>query len=306
MRAVVLAAGRGVRLRPLTDKLPKPLLPVGETVLVEGTLAALAAAGVEAAALNLHHEGERIRRHLGDRFGDLPLVYSEEPVLLGTLGALTNLREFLQPADFAVVVNGDSLCSWPVSEVLDAYRSGDAWATLLVSASADPAEFGGGIGVEGGRVTGFRQPAAGAARVFAGLHVFAPEVLEGLPVKPLDTVVDLYKPALAAGRRIDAVETREPWFDLGTPQRYLEAVLATHAPSGGNVVSAAALVSSSAGLRSCVVLPGARVGDRAQLTRVIVGPGAEVVCDSVHESVLLTRRQPQGDPVVTPLSPPAA
>lgn len=303
VRAVVLAAGRGVRLHPLTERLPKPLLPIGNSVLVERTLEALAKAGVESAALNLHHEGEQIRDRLGDRFGTMPLVYSEERELLGTLGALTNLRRFLEPAELVVVVNGDSLCDWPVAQVLDAHRSGDALATLLVSGRADPADFAGGIGVEAGRVTGFRQPTSGEPRVFAGLQVFAPGLLSGIPVEPLDTVRDLYEPALAQGRRIDAVETAAPWFDLGTPRRYLEAVLATCAPGGGNVVSSTARVAADAHLTSCVVLPGARVGARGQLTRVIVGPEVEVVRDSVHESALLTRGWRQDEAVVTPLEP---
>lgn len=313
MRAAVLAAGRGRRLRPLTDRVPKPLLPIGDSVLVERTLASLAEAGVETAALNLHHQGEQIRARLGGSFEGMPLVYSEERELLGTLGALTNLREFLAPADLVVVVNGDSLCSWPVAAVVDAHRTGDSLATLLVSASADPGDFAGGIGVEAGRVTGFRQPTPGEARVFAGLHVFAPELLADLPVEPLDTVVDLYEPALASGARIDAVVSREPWFDLGTPRRYLDAVLATCTPSGGSVVSERAAVAADARLASSAVLPGARVNERAKLTRVIVGPEVVVPCDSVYESALLTRRCPDavppagsrrdGDLVVTPLAP---
>lgn len=311
---MVLAAGRGVRLRPLTERLPKPLLPVGDSVLVECSLDALAKAGVEAVALNLHHRGGQIRERLGERFKNVPLTYSEEPELLGTLGALTNLRRFLEPADLVVVVNGDSLCEWPVAQVLDAHRSGDAAATLLVSATADPADFAGGIGVrkggvEAGRVTGFRQPTPGEPRVFAGLQVFAPELLSGLPVEPLDTVRDLYEPALAQGRRIDAVETTAPWFDLGTPRRYLEALLATCAPSGGNVISARSDVADGARLVACAVLPAARVDEGTRLTRVIVGPGVEVGGGSVYDSVLLTRQAPgpgpcgrEGNLVVTPLS----
>ncbi|HSM15042.1 MAG TPA: sugar phosphate nucleotidyltransferase, partial [Thermoanaerobaculia bacterium] len=84
MRALVLAAGRGERLRPLTAELPKPLLPVAGRPLVEHTLERLRAAGVEAVAINLHHRGERIRSALGESWHGLPLCYSEEPRLLGT------------------------------------------------------------------------------------------------------------------------------------------------------------------------------------------------------------------------------
>jgi len=117
-RAVVLAAGFGRRLRPLTDWLPKPLLPVCGKPVVLHTLEALAAAGCEATALNLHHLGEPIRRRLGDDFEGMPLTYSEEPEILGTLGALYPLRDFIAGAEHLLIVNGDSLCRWPLAGLL--------------------------------------------------------------------------------------------------------------------------------------------------------------------------------------------
>src|SRR6187402_2776161 len=114
LRALVLAAGRGERLRPLTATLPKPLLPVAGRPLLAWTLERLRAAGCEAVAINLHHLGGQIREQFGDRFRGLPLVWSEETELLGTAGALPPLREFLSAADRVLVVNGDSLCRWPL------------------------------------------------------------------------------------------------------------------------------------------------------------------------------------------------
>ena len=95
LRALVLAAGRGKRLRPLTDSTPKPLLPVAGVPILGHTLAQLAAVGCEGVAINLHHLGEAIRRRFGGDFAGMPLTYSEEPQLLGTLGALHPLRDFL-------------------------------------------------------------------------------------------------------------------------------------------------------------------------------------------------------------------
>ena len=108
IRAVVLAAGLGTRLRPLTATVPKPLLPVLGRPLVEHTLERLEAIGCEAAALNLHHLAGAVRAGLGERFGSMPLVYSAEERLLGTLGALGPLRDFLAPADPT-----SSTASWP-------------------------------------------------------------------------------------------------------------------------------------------------------------------------------------------------
>src|SRR3954451_2607453 len=95
IRAVVLAAGPGPRPRPLTSLTPKPLLPVRGVPILGHTLARLAAIGCEAAAVNLHHLGDQIRRRFGDAHAGMPLTWSEEPEILGTLGALFPLRDFL-------------------------------------------------------------------------------------------------------------------------------------------------------------------------------------------------------------------
>ena len=114
MMAMVLAAGRGVRLRPLTDLLPKPLLPVLGASILERTLGRLASAGAEAAAVNLHHLGELIPARLGDSVDGMPLAYWPEERLLGTLGPLGRLGEFFAGSDPVLLVNGDSRCHWPV------------------------------------------------------------------------------------------------------------------------------------------------------------------------------------------------
>src|SRR6202040_4437698 len=108
--ALVLAAGLGTQLRPRPDDLPKPLLPVLGQPLLGLTLRRLAAAGCEAAAINLHHGAGQIRRAFGSEHAGLPLIWSEEPQPLGTLGALGPLAGLLPGADLALVVNGDSLC----------------------------------------------------------------------------------------------------------------------------------------------------------------------------------------------------
>ncbi len=297
---MVLAAGKGTRLRPLTRTLPKPLLPVGERVLVERTLDQLEAAGITEVAINLHHLGDQIRQYLGGSYNGMAITWSPEPELLGTLGALTNLREFLAPAALVVAVNGDSLCEWPVSETVATHQNGGALATLLVSTTAVPDDFGGGIGVKGGRVTRFRQPAPDEARVFAGLQVFDPEILSEVPMGPRDTVQDLYQPALDEGATIAAHTTDRPWFDLGTPRRYLEAVLAACAADGEGVVACGAVVDDSADVMDSLVMNGALVGPSARLRRTIVGPGVEVVAGGVWESVMLTQDE-DGSLVSTPI-----
>jgi NDP-sugar pyrophosphorylase family protein len=327
LRALVLAAGRGERLRPLSDELPKPLLPVAGQPLVVHTLDELARAGCAAAALNLHHLGGAIRGALGESFRRMPLVYSEEPELLGTGGALPPLAEFLGAAETVLVVNGDSLCRWPLARLLAAHRRSGAAATLLVHRSADPRAFGGGVALERGRVVAFRRAslvwaAAAVHRVFAGAAALKPELLARLPPGRSDIVAALYEPLLAEGAVIGAVETARPWHDLGTPRRYLEGALARAleglpprarwlAP-GAQVGRGARVrramvesdVSLGAGARveRALVLAGALVGAGAVVRDAVLGPGVVVEEGARVEGTLLTRDPAGGAPVATPLA----
>lgn len=321
LSALVLAAGEGRRLAPLTAEIPKPLLPVLGRSILERTLDALLAAGVETLAINLHHLGEQIESRVGAAFRGVPIHYSWEPELLGTGGALVPLRELLEPADTVLVVNGDSLCRWPLARVLRHHHLRRPDATLLLARRADPARYSGGVGVgqEGRIVSLVADESFGAVRrrrVFAGLHALQPALVARLPSAPFDSVRDLYRPLLAAGGTLQGVETRRPWFDLGTPQRYLAGVLATAARAGANrlrpggnwvapdarvapgaklrrvVVEAGAEIAAGARLERVLALPGARIPGDVVLREVIVGPGVELPGATVIAGRLVTRQLP--------------
>lgn len=339
LRTLVLAAGRGERLRPLTDTVPKPLLPVAGTPVAGYTLERLAAAGCEAAALNLHHLGAAIRGHLGDEIAGMPLTYSEEPERLGTLGALYPLRDFLSAADLVLVINGDSLCRWPIKRLVKRHRASGAAATLLFSRRADPMRFGGGVVLsqDGRRVESFEPPHPGdpdeRRRVFAGAQVLSPELLGRLEPGHAETVPDLYRPLLAEGAHLEAVETRARWHDLGTPRRYLEgaldqargtlpgslwrrsrvspeAIVSRRARWRRSVVEAGARLDRGCRLDRALVMRGARVAEGCRLESTILGPGAVLPPGTRLENRVVTRARegaiPQagdsrvGDLVFTP------
>lgn len=310
IRALVLAAGEGTRLRPLTSFLPKPLLPVAGRPLIEHTLDRLVKVGCEAVAINLHHLGDAIRAHLGDDHLGMPITWSDErDERLGTLGALHPLRDFLAPAEVILLVNGDSLCAWPFARLLRRHRDGGAAATLLLATRPDPEEFGGGVALDRqGRVIAFTQhetPRGEVARraVFAGAHALSPSLLARVGEGPADVVRQLYRPLLADGATLAGVVTRRRWHDLGTPRRYLdgcldwargpapmhwfrrswaspEAKLAERVRLSASAVEAGAAVGRGARLRRSLVLPGGRVGDGAELEETIVGFGAELPAHS--------------------------
>ncbi len=311
LRALVLAAGRGERLRPLSDFLPKPLLPIAGRPVAAHSLAALAAAGCEAAAINLHHLGDQIRAAFGDALDGMPLTYSPERELLGTLGALYPLRDFLGRAELVLLVNGDSFCRWPLGRLIRRHRRRGAQVTLLLTRRARPGDYDGGVGVDReGRVVELRgAPQRGevAARwVYAGAHTIDPELLSRVPEGPGDLISGLYAPLLAEGGRIEALTTRRPWHDLGTPRRYLRAVLdragvawrGSRVERGArvgrgarlwrSVVSAGSTIESSARVEASVVLPQTRVGEGAAVRAAILGPGVNLPSGTAVDGRLLT------------------
>lgn len=299
IRALVLAAGLGTRLRPLTDQVPKPLLPVAGVPILGHTLAQLAALGCEAAAVNLHHLGDQIRHRFGDSFAGMPLTWSEEPELLGTLGALHPLRELFAPADLVILVNGDSLCRWPLRKLVRRHLAGGAAATLLLTTRPDPAAFGGGVGIDrAGNILSFRpgDPERGEVvrrHVFAGAHVFAPDLIAGVGPGFSDIVRDLYIPMLAQGAAIRAVVDSGAWHDMGTPQRFLEGTL-DFARAGWperlwrrSWISPEASLGSGARVKHSSIEAGAKVGEGARVERSILLPGARVGKGCVAREVIL-------------------
>lgn len=337
-RALVLSAGRGERLRPLTDILPKPLMPVLGVPVVERTLRHLAAAGVESAAVNLHHLGGAIRERLTDEVAGMPITYSTEEMLLGTLGPFGLLGEFFEGIDPVLLVNGDSLCRWPVAAVTRVHRASGADVTLLLSSRADPRFFGGGVVTDRhGRVLSFRGAAdePGTRRgVFAGLHVISGHLLRDVAPRPANIVRELYEPMLERGGFIHGVFTRRRWHDLGLPSRYLRAVLsqaraplrrgrigrswtasdarvAATARVRTTVIESGAVVEWGAYVEGSLLLQGARVGAGCEVRRSILGPEVAVADGRRFEGQLVTRRTEvpprphdtvEGDLVYTPIN----
>lgn len=285
LRALVLAAGRGERLRPLTDSVPKPLLPLAGQPVAGHTLERLRRAGCEAAALNLHHLGDQIRARFGGDLDGMALTYSPEATLQGTLGALYPLREFLAQAEAIVLVNGDSYCRWPIEALVRRHLRERADATLLLAERAGADEPRGVTLDRGGRVLGFRgavpasaSPGEWSQRVFAGAHVLSPALLERVPAGPGDIIAGLYQPVLDGGGKISTLSTRRRWHDLGRPRRYLTAALDTGLgwPGGRSRIVPGAIVERGARLRHSVVEAGAKVAAGARLVRSLVLPGAVV------------------------------
>ena len=226
---MVLCAGLGTRLRPLTERVPKPAVPVCGLPLVRYALALLAGAGARRAVVNVHHLpevmasiAEAAARALG-----LELTVSREPLIAGTGGALREARRALEGAGAIAVVNGDVLFDLDLRRAVADHRRSGALATMVLATmpaggkyAAVEADAGGAVR----RIAGRFGPGGEALTPwhFTGVHVLAPALLDRVPGEPFELDVNrhVYPPLMAAGL-VRAHVAGGYWNDLGTPERYL-------------------------------------------------------------------------------------
>lgn len=229
--AMVLAAGFGTRLRPVTETVPKALVPVGGRPMIEYPIRALAAAGVERVVVNLHHLGDRIPAALGDgrRLG-VEILYSPEETILETGGGIARARPLLGDGD-AFVVNCDALTDADLATLARRHVESGAAATLLLREDPDAARYGlvetttdERIGRFLGRLAPDVEPSVLRPRMFCGVQVISPALDEWMPPAASFSITrDVYAPAVADGARLLGVDHRGYWKDLGTPASLAEA-----------------------------------------------------------------------------------
>ncbi|WP_107771346.1 nucleotidyltransferase family protein [Nocardioides sediminis] len=223
MKAVLLAAGLGTRLRPLTDHVPKCLVPVRGKALLDIWLDSFTSAGVDEVLINLHHFPDLVRGHLASRHGGPRVVTAYEPTLLGSAGTLRAQRDWLAGEEMFLVVNGDNLTDFDLRDLVDAHRSGGAVATLSVFRTPRPRECG-IVEVVDGWVTGFQEkpqePRGDLAN--AGLYAFVPDVIDRVrPGVPRDIGFDLLPGLVGEARAVDIGDAY--FLDVGTPEALVRA-----------------------------------------------------------------------------------
>ncbi len=297
MMAMLLAAGLGTRLRPLTNTFPKPMLPVLNRPLIGWIVEHAMTAGVREFIVNLHYLPNAIERYLPEAFPGATFAFSFEPEILGTGGTLRKVRVLLEEEDDFFLANGDTIQRPPFAELRAARRATDALAALTLrhppagdkytavywetstesSTSHNDAQTG--------AITGFGS-GTGEALMFSGSHCISRRVLDLLPDRPFSGVVeDVYR---RTSEGLAGVVIDDPfWFDIGTPQRYLDA---TQAMLGGrSEIAPTARVSGSVtrsvvGARSAVegtlngtiVWDDCHIGGGVRLDRCIVAHGVEL------------------------------
>lgn len=212
MKAMILAAGRGQRMRPLTDRLPKPMLPVAGKPLIIWHLERLAAAGFREVVINLAHLGAEIEALLGDGCAwGMTIHYSREPVgALETAGGIRHALPLLGDAPF-LAINGDVFCDWDPAGA-KGHELGSCLAHIVLVDNPSHHLCGDFSLVEGKVCHGDKR------LTFAGIGIYRPELFLGLPAGKPAKLAPLLEAAIAAGR-VSGERHTGRWVDVGAPER---------------------------------------------------------------------------------------
>ncbi|HXV82503.1 MAG TPA: nucleotidyltransferase family protein [Candidatus Binatia bacterium] len=234
MKAMVLAAGQGTRLQPLTERRPKALVPVAGRPMIEYSLLLLKRYGIRDIIINLHHLGDQIENYLGDgKHWGLQITYSKEPELLDTGGGLLKAKPFLEGGPF-IVINTDVLIDLSLTELIAFHEEKRAAATLVLR--PDPlADQYGSIEIDGeGRIRRFLQAQVATESsvpttklMFTGVQILEPRVFDHMApasaLRKFSTTKDTYPRMLLGQERLFGFRFEGFWQDVGTASRIKEA-----------------------------------------------------------------------------------
>jgi mannose-1-phosphate guanylyltransferase len=305
MRAMVLAAGLGTRLRPITYEIAKPMVPVLDRPVMAHIVDLLERHGVEQIVANLHHFPDPIRDYFGDR-----VSYRFEPELLGTAGGVRNCADLFGDETF-VVISGDALTDIDLTALVAAHRERGALATLAAKRVTDTREYGVVLHDNQGRITGFQEKPEPEDALSdlgnCGIYCLEPEIFELFPAQPfVDWARDVFPTLLATGAPFYVHQVEEYWNDIGSlaelrqgtfdalaGELQIEVAGSELAPGvivgeGSSIDGVQSLegliwigrevaIGAGARLRGPLVIgDGANIGAGAALRDTIVFPGTEV------------------------------
>jgi NDP-sugar pyrophosphorylase family protein len=298
---MILAAGYGTRLWPLTIDRAKPALPFMGRPLVGYVAEYLARHGCGEVAVNLHHRPESVRAALGDgsRFG-VRLTYVEEPTILGTGGALDNARDFLACDEPFVVINGKLATDIDLDAALHTHRETGALATLVLRPNAARERYS-TVEVRGGLVLGFgahpqtsdNDGDADAPLMFTGIQILEPRIFEFIPRGVFShTTTDVYPRAIGRGEKIAAHVAQGKWHELSTIPRYLDTSIALMRAERRTIeMGSGSHVEPGAEVSGAVLWEGVRVEAGARVRRAVLGAGVTVRRGEDFEDVALVRAE---------------
>ena len=295
--ALILTAGLGTRLRPLTNERAKPAMPVAGDPLIRRIVAGLTAYGLTELVMNLHHRPETLTAVVGDA-SDLGarLRYSwEQPKLLGSAGGPRKALPILGAETF-FLVNGDTLTDVRLADLEAAHDAAHAHVTLALVPNRDFEHYGGVKVDDGGRVIGFTRkgPASRDTWHFVGVQVVSASIFAPLPEdEPLDTIGGVYD-ALVRDRpgSVRAFCTDARFWDIGTAGDYLRTAQAFSAFSrGGSDVGQRVKIDPSARVTGSILWDDVEVGPNASLDACIAADGVRVPAGAVYRHSILIQHE---------------
>jgi len=289
-RAMLLCAGLGTRLGPLSDERPKPMLPVCDIPILKYGIALLVGHGIRDLVINVHYRGDVIEQEIGDGAAlGARVQYSREDPILGTGGGLKHALPLLDPDgrdEPFVSMNGKLIFDLDVRALLDAYARTDALGMMVVRRVPDAVAWG-AVDVRDGLV---RNILGDGAFMFCGVHVTRPSVMRRLPDGESDSIRQGYLPWLRGGEPVAAFEHTGGYFaEHSTPARYLESNLALlrgtplrYPPGPLTGIDPSAQIDPSAEICGRVRIgAGVIVGARAVVgDDTVIGAGAQVAAGS--------------------------
>jgi mannose-1-phosphate guanylyltransferase len=326
MRAMVLAAGLGTRLRPLTYEITKPMVPVLDRPVMEHIVDLLDEYGFQEVIANLHYFPDTIREHFGER-----LEYRFEPDLLGTAGGVRACAEFLGEEAF-LVISGDALTDIDLGALAARHREAGGIATLSVKKVPDTREFGVVLHDRDGRITGFQEKPSPEEALSdlgnCGIYVFDPQIFDYFPERPfVDWAKDVFPVLLENDVPFHIHEVREYWNDIGSLAELRKGTFDAlrgelRLKIEGEEIAPGVIVAGSSPLRPdteiegpawigqdvrigagvrlmgpLVLGDGAEIGDHVQLRSSIVFPGTRIADESIligaiagHSGILASLR----------------
>lgn len=304
-RAFVLAAGCGVRLRPLTDQRPKPLIPVGLKPLIEFAFDHLIAeAGVEEFVVNTHHLAAAYGQAFpGDVYRGRPITFRHEPILLETGGGLRNVADLLGDSGTFIVYNGDVFTDLPLAEAIAHHGAAGNLVTLLLRSAGGPPHIA--LDVAQQRVVDIRNllgTGVPCGHSFSCVYLVEPEFLRRIPAGEVISVIPIFLEMIRRGEPLGGFVVDEgEWRDLGSRAEYLRVHRDLRAetppvfprygapdagwrqwvhPSaeigegarilGASAIGAGARIGAGATVEDSIVWPGAEIASHSALTRCIV------------------------------------
>lgn len=285
-KAFILGAGLGTRLQPLTNTLPKPLIPFANRPLITHALDHCLAAGLTDFAINTHHLHECWHDAFPDgTYRGAKLTFFHEPDLLETGGGIKNIADWIKN-DPVLVYNGDIITDLPIDRLITGHMASNNTATLAVQ-DHGPALH---LALDGYRITDIHGKLQGQSGThqFTGIYVIDPEILDLIPAHEKISIIPAFLELINRGE-LGAyhVKGNPRWLDLGTRQSYLEASFAIPAE-----ISPEAQIAPKARIENSWIAAGCHVADGASIKNSILWPGTTVLGDAQLTNCIVHSKSP--------------